>query len=186
MEDKEIIRLYFEKDETAIEKTKEKYGHWLKTLSYGIVRDIQTAEECENDTYLKAWQTIPPKDPKEYFYPYLACIIRNISLNCCRIKKSLKRSAHICELSAELETVLPGGSDTESMIDEYILKSTINNFLASISKDKRIVFVRRYFYLDSVSDIAKNIGVSESKVKVTLMRLRQKVSGYLKKEGYTL
>ena len=92
MEDEKIVELYFERNEAAIEKTSEKYGKRLRAVSNGIVRDMETAEECENDTYLEAWNIIPPNEPKTYFYAFLARIIRNISLNCCRKKTHLKET----------------------------------------------------------------------------------------------
>ena len=103
MDDRGIVALYLRRDETAIWQTAEKYGHRLRALAYGIVNDLQTAEECENDTYMEAWHTIPPHEPSDYFYAFLARITRHISLNRCRDRDRLKRSAFISELSAEME-----------------------------------------------------------------------------------
>ena len=107
LDDNQIIELYLLRNEEAIRRTTEKYGSRLHSLTYGIVRDRQTAEECENDTYMEAWNTIPPHEPRSYFYAFLARIIRHISLNCCRDRSRLKRSAFICELSAEMEQCIP-------------------------------------------------------------------------------
>ena len=107
MDDRSIVALYLRRDETAIRQTAEKYGSRLRTLAYGIVNDLQTAEECENDTYMEAWRTIPPHEPGDHFYAFLARITRHISLNCCRDRSRLKRSAFICELSAEMEQCIP-------------------------------------------------------------------------------
>ena len=101
MDDRSIVALYLRRDETAIRQTAEKYGSRLRALAYGIVNDLQTAEECENDTYMEAWHTIPPHEPSDHFYAFLARITRHISLNCCRDRSRLKRSAFICELSVE-------------------------------------------------------------------------------------
>lgn len=107
MDDRGIVALYLRRDETAIRQTAEKYGSRLRTLAYRIVNDLQTAEECENDTYMEAWNTIPPHEPSDYFYAFLARITRHISLNRCRDRDRLKRSAFICELSAEMEQCIP-------------------------------------------------------------------------------
>lgn len=93
MDDRSIVALYLRRDETAVRQTAEKYGSRLRTLAYGIVNDLQTAEECENDTYMEAWRTIPPHEPSDHFYAFLARITRHISLNCCRDRSRLKRSA---------------------------------------------------------------------------------------------
>ena len=103
MNDDRIIELYLMRDEEAIKLTAEKYGSRLRSLAHGIVNNRQTAEECENDTYLKAWNAIPPHEPRGYLYAFLARITRHVSLNCCRARDQLKRRAFICELSAEME-----------------------------------------------------------------------------------
>ncbi len=115
MDDDQIVELYLTRDEDAIRKTAEKYGNRLRALSFGIVQDEQTAEECENDTYMKAWDAIPPNEPKDYLYAFLARIARHISLNCCRDRNRLKRSAFVCELSTELEQCIPARTKSDSM-----------------------------------------------------------------------
>lgn len=99
LDDSRIVDLYLLRDETAIRQTTDKYGIRLRSLAYGIVEDRQTAEECENDTYMEAWNAIPPHEPRSYLYAFLARITRHISLNCCRNRSRLKRSAFISELS---------------------------------------------------------------------------------------
>ena len=103
MEDYEIVELYLSRNEAAIQQTSEKFGNRLRLLAYNIVKDWQTAEECENDAYMQTWNLIPPHSPKSYLYVFLARIIRHISLNCCRERARLKRSAFVCELSEEME-----------------------------------------------------------------------------------
>lgn len=186
MGDNEIVELYLLKDEAAIMHTTEKYGHRLRALAYRIVADSQTAEECENDTYMEAWELIPPNEPRNYLYAFLARIIRHISLNCCRSRNRLKRRAYICELSTELEQCIPAPNDTPCSIDDIVFGEIINNFLASLDKEKRNIFVRRYWYLDSISGISNYFSLSESKVKTTLFRCRNKLKKYLEKEGYVL
>ncbi|MBQ8789283.1 MAG: sigma-70 family RNA polymerase sigma factor [Oscillospiraceae bacterium] len=186
MEDEKIVELYFERNESAIERTSEKYGKRLRAVSNGILKDIETAEECENDTYLEAWNIIPPNEPKTYFYAFLARIIRNISLNCCRKKNALKRNAFVCELSAEMEECIPSPDDMDCRIDDMVFAEIINKFLSELDAEKRKIFVRRYWYMDSVTEISEKLLLSESKVKTSLFRTRKKLREFLEKEGYAL
>lgn len=140
MDDNKIIDLYLCRDETAVKHTARKYGDHLRALAYGIVKDHQTAEECENDTYLKAWNSIPPHEPREYLYAFLARITRHISLDCCRKRSRLKRSAYISELSAEIEQCIPAPDDMECRIDDIVLGQAINKFLGTLSKEKTCCF----------------------------------------------
>ncbi|HIZ55288.1 MAG TPA: RNA polymerase sigma factor [Firmicutes bacterium] len=186
MDDNRIVELYLLRDETAIKQTTEKFGSRLHSLAYGIVNDQQTAEECENDTYMEAWNTIPPHEPRSYLYAFLARITRHISLNCCRNRSRLKRSAFICELSSEIEQCIPAPDDVECRIDDMTLRKAINGFLSKLDEEKRNIFIRRYWYLDSIDDISNRFTLSESKVKTTLYRCRNQLREYLEKEGYVL
>lgn len=186
LDDHSIVQLYLLRDETAIRQTSEKYGSRLRSLAYGIVRDRQAAEECENDTYMEAWNAIPPHEPGSYLYAFLARITRHISLNFCRDRDRLKRSAFLCELSAEMEQCIPAPDDTACRIDDMALREAINGFLGGLEEEKRNIFIRRYWYLDSIADISKRFALSESKVKTTLFRCRGQLRKYLETEGYTL
>ena len=186
MEDERIIRLYFLRDESALEHTAEKYGAKLRSVSFGITSDEQTAEECENDTYLKAWNSIPPNEPNTYFYPFLARITRHISIDRCRERKSLKRDTHIVELTNELAACLPASDGVESKIDAKMLGEAISRYLLTLSDEKQVIFMRRYFYLDSIAEISSRLSISESKVKTTLFRIRSSLREYLIKEGYSI
>lgn len=186
MDDDRIVALYLSRDETAIRQTADKFGARLRSLSYGITGDAQTAEECENDTYLEAWNAIPPHEPGSYLYAFLARITRHISLDCCRARSRLKRGALLCELSAELEQCIPAPDDAACRLEEQTLREAINGFLAGLDGEKRNIFVRRYWYLDSVALIAKRYGLSESKVKTTLFRCRERLRKHLEQEGYEL
>lgn len=181
-----IVELYLKRDEAAIMKTAEKFGKRLVSLAYAIVKDRNTAEECENDTYIRAWGAIPPHEPRNYLYAFLACITRRLSLNCCRDMARLKRSAFICELSCELEQCIPAPDDVACRLEDAELKKVINNFLAHIGEEKRNIFIRRYWYMDSIADIAMRFNASESKIKMSLYRCREKLRLYLEKEGYVL
>lgn len=186
MDDSMIVELYLQRNEAAIGETASKYGGRLRALAYGILQDGDAAEECENDTYMEAWNRIPPHEPRCYLYPFLARITRNISLNRCRDRDRLKRRAFACELSAEMEQCIPSPDDLECRMDGMALAEAINGFLGMIDVERRNIFIRRYWFLDSVADIAKRFGVSQSKVKTTLFRCRNQLREYLEKEGYIL
>jgi len=186
LDDNKIIDLYLSRDEAAIQKTSEKYGSRLRNVAYGIVENLHTAEECENDTYLEAWNSIPPHEPKSYLFAFLARITRHIALDICKEHSRLKRSAFISELSAEMEQCIPSPDDTERRIDAIVLCEAINIFLATLSDEKRNIFMRRYWYMDSIAAISKRYGLSQSKVKSILFRSRNQLRQHLDKEGYDL
>lgn len=186
MDDAKIVELFLLRDETALLYTSEKYGKRLFGLAYGIVGDRETAEECENDTYMEAWNRIPPHKPKSYLYAFLARITRHISLDICRGRSRLKRSAFVCELSDELEQCVPASDDCEVHIDTMTLAGAINGFLGTLSREKRMIFLRRYWSMDSIADISKRFSISENKVKLSLFRSRNALRQYLEKEGYTV
>ena len=186
MDDERIVELYLLGDEGAISQSAAKYGSRLRSLAYGIVRDTQTAEECENDTYMQAWNSIPPHEPRTYLYAFLARITRCISLNRCRERSALKRNAFISELSTELEQCIAAPNDMDCRIDDMVFADVINGFLRGLTEEKRNIFIRRYFYADSVAEISKAFALSESKVKTTLYRCRMGLRERLEKEGYVL
>ncbi|MBQ9557598.1 MAG: RNA polymerase sigma factor [Clostridia bacterium] len=186
MDDSMIVDLYLQRDEDAIKYTAEKYGSRLRALAYSVTKDRRIAEECENDTYLEAWNSIPPNEPRDYLYAFLARIIRHITLNCCRSDSRLKRSAYISELSEELAQCIPAPDDVERSIDNAALGKAINAFLGTLDEEKRNIFIRRYWYLDSVDDISKRFSMSESKIKTTLSRCRDRLRKHLEKEGYVI
>ena len=186
MDDGQIVELYLNRDESAITHTSEKYGRRLRSLAAGVVRDTQTAEECENDTYFEAWRSIPPHEPRDYLYAFLARIVRHTALNRCRERNRLKRAAIVTQLSGELEQCLPAPDDLECRLDEMALAEAINGFLATLSREKRDMFLRRYWFLDDIATVAARFGCSQGRVKTTLFRVRAKLRDYLKQEGYTL
>lgn len=186
MDDSQIVELYLRRDESAVAHTAEKYGGRLRALALGILRDAQAAEECENDAYFEAWRSIPPNQPRDYLYPFLVRIVRHTALDRCRARDRLKRSALVVELSAELEQCLPAPDDAACRLDALALGEAVNGFLAGLSREKRVMFLRRYWYLDSVADVARRFGCSEGRVKTTLFRLRRQLRDYLKQEGYML
>ncbi|MBQ1658965.1 MAG: RNA polymerase sigma factor [Clostridia bacterium] len=180
MDDKKIIELYFRRDEDAITQTKECYGERLKALAYRILRSSEDAEECENDTYMKAWESIPPQQP-QHFFAYLAKICRNTALKMEEKQQAEKRSAVIVELSQELSECLPDKHSLEDTAEQE-LGEIISKFLKTVSKENRVIFIRRYFLSETISDISKALSISESKVKSSLFRTRNKLRDYLSKE----
>ena len=144
MDDTTIVELFLCREESAIKQTSEKYGRRLRSISFEITQNYEAVEECENDTYLEAWNSIPPHEPKHYLYAFLARIIRHISLNYCRNHSRLKRSTFICEISNEMEQCIPHPDDVECRMDEVLLQEAINNFLGTLSGEKRNIFLRRY------------------------------------------
>ena len=186
MDDNAIVDLYLQRDEAAIGQTAQKYGKRLRSLACGITCDRQAAEECENDTYMRAWDAIPPHEPRDYLYAFLARITRHIALNFCRDRSRLKRSAFVCELSYEMEQCIPAPSDARCRVDDMALSDAINGFLRTLDEEKRNIFVRRYWYLDSVADISKRFAITQSKVKTTLFRCRERLREHLETEGHIL
>jgi len=184
IEDEIIIDRYIVRDESAISYTADKYGKQLVAIANRICDDMDIAEECENDTYLRAWNSIPPHEPRGYFFTFLAKITRNLALDRYRESNRLKRSATIVELTGELSEIIAGNDDATANAESEELKNYINSFLRTLHKEKRNVFIRRYWYMDSVAEIADRYGISEGKIKTILFRVRNGLRQYLKKEGY--
>lgn len=184
--DEKIVELYLARSESAVAETKEKYGGRLRNVSFNIVRDSGISEECENDTYLKAWTAIPPSEPRSYLFAFLARIIRNLSLNRLRSANAQKRQADYAEITEELSACAAAIDDTEQSVDEILLGELLSGFIRSLPDENRLLFMRRYWYLDSVSAAAKRLGISESNAKVRLFRLREQLKTHLEKEGYRL
>ena len=186
IEDGIIIDCFIARDEKAITYTAEKYGKQLASIANHICNDLDVAEECENDTYLRAWNSIPPHEPRSYFFAFLAKITRNIALDRYKEANRLKRRATMDELTNELSEMIAPNDDTTADMEGEELKNAINSFLRTLHKEKRNVFLRRYWYMESVAEIADRYDISESKVKSILFRVRNGLKQYLKKEGYHL
>ena len=178
MDDNVIIDLFFQRDESAIRETQQKYAGYLFTVASNIL-GAEDAEECVNDTYFKAWEVIPPKRPA-FFKGFLAKITRNRALDKYRINNAKKRAGNQTDiLLSELADVIPAADDVHATYENNLAAEDINQFLRSLDKDVRFIFMRRYWYADSIATIAKGCRFSESKVKSTLMRTRQKLKAYL-------
>lgn len=183
MDDKGIIELFFKRSEQAIREMESMYGAFCHRIAYNILRDHHDAEESVNDGYLRVWHAIPPTYPKN-LQAFLGKIIRNISLNKVVYKKSLKRGAgHADIVAEEFMHALPSADRVEEKVETHAFVDTVNTFLATLPAEKRICFCRRYWYLDSISDIAEAVGKSESAVKMMLLRLRKDLKAHLEKEG---
>ena len=184
MEDARIIELYWSRDEEAIVQTKRSYGEKLRSIAYGILKNREDAEESENETYLNTWNAIPPQRP-QFFFAFLAKICRNISLHRFDWLHAGKRSAEIVQLTTELEQCLPDPA-AERRCEAEELGRIISGFLTTLSRENRVIFVRRYFLAESVHDISNLLSISESKVKSSLFRTRNKLRDCLEKEGVTV
>lgn len=181
MEDKQIIDLFFARNEDAIQHTADTYGNRLFVLADNIVRNDQDAEESVSDTYLKAWDTIPPQTPR-YFFAYLAKICRYFSLGRLDWRNAAKRKAEVISLTQELEACIPD-ERREAAATGRELGQLLNAFLKSLTPESRMIFLRRYWYADSVAEISARFGVSESAVMTRLHRTRAKLAAYLREEG---
>ncbi|MCL1843126.1 MAG: RNA polymerase sigma factor [Defluviitaleaceae bacterium] len=175
MDDNAIINLFFSRDESAIAETQQKYAGYLFTVASNILPSIQDAEECVNDAYFKAWEAIPPKRPA-FLRSFLARITRNRALDKYRGNNAQKRAgSQVDTLLSELAEVVPSNADVHAEYENNLIAADINAFLQSLSKEARFIFMRRYWYADSISAIAEGFGISESKVKSSLHRARQKL-----------
>lgn len=185
MEDEKIINLYFERNESAILETAQKYGAMIRGIAYNILKNHSDCEECENDTYHVAWNKIPPERPHA-FAAFLGRIARNISFDKYRYNKAEKRNADFDILLSEIADCVACKRSVETEADEKMLAEQLDNFLKSIHFTKRVVFIRRYWYCDSIEKIANDFGFSKSKVKSMLMRTRNALKKYLEKGGVVL
>ncbi|MBR3058631.1 MAG: RNA polymerase sigma factor [Clostridiales bacterium] len=182
MDDSKIVDLFFKRDEEAIQQVSTKYGRLLRTISFRITGDVETAEECENDTYLQAWKLIPPHEPRNYLVAFLSRIVRNISIDRCIHNNRLKRKCYLEGLSVEMEQFLPSDVSVESEVERKLLAEKISSFLRTQTKEKRMIFMRRYFGFEAVKYIAKKMNCKETRVYTVLHRMREDLREYLKQE----
>ena len=181
MDDSKIMELFFARNEDAIKHTDDTYGRRLFHLADNIVHNDQDAEESVNDTYMKAWDTIPPQRP-EHFFAYIAKICRNFALKRIDWQKAKKRNAEVVTLTQEMENCIPDTyRDIEA--DERELGRILDAFLRTLTPENQMVFLRRYWYVDTIAEIAVRYGISESAVQMRLNRTRSKLAMYLAKEG---
>lgn len=180
--DEKIIELFFARSEQAIRELDIKYGKVFHKLSYRIVNDEQDAEECVNDAYLGAWNAIPPARP-DPLQAYVCKIVRNLSLKLYYRKNAVKRGSVYEVAMEELENYLSVPDTVEAEIEAGELAHIIESFLDTLTVENRVIFMRRYAYLDTYSDIAARMGLSEKNVSVRLTRIRRKMKQYLMERG---
>jgi len=178
MEDNEILALLLARDEQGLKELEQKYGARLKYLAAGILSE-EDAKECLNDTFLAVWNSIPPRQP-EFLFAYTAKICRNLAFNRVEWNQAAKRNAVVVELSAELEQCIP---DTSATMEQQELGELISAFLKKLPPEKQQLFLRRYWYGESIKELAAAFGYRESKVKSILFRLRNQLWKELKQEG---
>lgn len=184
MTDVEIIRLYFDRSERAIAETDRAYGKYCRYISFEILRNREDGEEVVNDTYLKTWESIPPKNPPS-LKNFLGKIVRSLSINRLEYNNAQKRGGgQLDGVLEELEGCVP--SRDEDYEDSELIRKVINSFLRSLPCEKRQIFIRRYWYMSPISDIANDFGMSEGKVKMMLLRERKELKKLLEKEGVTV
>lgn len=180
MEDSLIVDQFLSRDEDAIKHVSEKYGKRIKDTALKITEDIRTSEECENDMYFEAWKRIPPHEPRNYLLPFLIKIVRSISLNRCISDNRLKRKGYIEELTSEMEQCLTTNVTIEDELDAKLLSEAISRFLRQQSREKCAIFLKRYFYGEKYSSIAKDLGYKENTVRVIVFNMRKSLSEYLR------
>lgn len=184
MTDEGIVDLYWDRNEAAITETDLKYGRYCFSISYNILSNKEDSDECVNDTYNAAWNSMPPQRPV-ILSAFLGKIVRNISLNRYKELNAQKRGGNQMELIldelGEIASDMPGPDDR--VIQTQLVKA-INEFLAGLSAEKRIMFVRRYWYADDIGAIAKRMGMSANNVSVEIRRIRLKLRGYLIERGF--
>ncbi len=185
MKDTTIIELFFNRDENAIRETDKKYGKYCFSIANRILFNRSDSDECVNDTYFKAWTTIPPTLP-ENLKIYLGKITRNIALNLYEKLHASKRADSQMPVILDEISEMIGENKVEQEINAFLLTDSINTFLKELPKDKRKIFVLRYFHMYSIKEIAKQLNLSESNVKMSLSRTREALATYLRKEGFTL
>lgn len=183
MQDKAIVELFLERNERAIKEASEKYNHYCMRISMNILDNIEDSEECVNDALLCAWKSIPPHHP-ENLAAFIGKLARNAAINKYNARHADKRAAGEYAVSIhELDECIPDMKDVESHVDAVHLEQVIDEFLRAQKPENRNIFLLRYYYSCSVSDISKRMGISEGTIKSTLSRIRRRLKDYLKKEG---
>lgn len=186
MNDREIVALFLERDESALKAVSEKYKSYCAKIAANILGSYDEAEDCVNDALMRAWESIPPHKPA-MLSTFLGKLTRNIAINMRRQSQAQKRGSGEAELVfEELSELIPSGGSVEREFDLKELTRAVNDFLYTLPEQPRSIFICRYWYCDSIRDIAAEFGVSKNKVYVTLTRTRKKLCEYLRKEGYEL
>lgn len=183
MDDEQIIELFWERREQAIEEVSGKYGRYCLSIASNILGSREDSEECVNDAYLNLWKSIPPHRP-EKLSAFLGKIVRNLALNKWENFNAQKRNCgQVPAVLDEMHECVPSHEETDGHMDAVELSEIINRFLSALETEKRRIFIRRYWYMDSIKEIAMKHNMSESKVKMSLLRSRKQLRAWLEKEG---
>lgn len=182
MEDQEIVELFFARSERAIAQLQDKYGNRLMKIACNILNDRLDTEECVNDAYLAVWNTIPPQNP-DHLFTYACRIVRNLSVKKYHANKARKRNSQYDVALDELGECIRSKETVENEYAAKELAEEINRFLGTLSKENRMMFVRRYWFSDSIADLARMFNTSSKNISVRMLRIRQKLKKYLEKEG---
>lgn len=186
MEDDQIIALYWQRSEDAIHETAQKYGKYCRTIAYNILQSFEDSEECVNDAWAKVWDAIPPFRPGNLAV-FLGKVTRNLALDRYRKNSAGKRGSGQTAIAfEEIAICIPTSDHAQQLIDDMALRDLLNQFLASLAENDRKIFMLRYWYISSIKDIAAKLGVTESRVKMSLFRSRRQLKSRLQKEGITL
>ena len=185
MDDATIVQLYWDRNEQAIPATSDKYGNYCTSIARNILGNHEDAEECVNDTYLNAWNSMPPHRPG-ILSTFLGKLVRNLSFNRYKYNTAGTRGGELPAVLEELSSLVSGKDDVEQSINQKELIAAIDVFLDTLSPEKRSIFISRYWYTDSISAIAKRHGMRNSAVSMTLNRLRLKLHNHLLERGFEL
>lgn len=178
LDDKKIVELFFNRSEDGIKELDAKYGKLCYKLSYRILNNRQDAEECVNDTYLGAWNSIPPATPNP-LRTYICKIVRNLSLKLYYRKSAAKRNSEYEIAMLEMEDYLADPNTVETEVEAKELAHILESFLDTLSEENCVIFLRRYWFSDTYTEIAKHVGISEKNVSVRLTRIRKQLKAYL-------
>lgn len=181
MDDYKIVDMYWDRDEHAISETEKKYGRMLYSLSYSLLSCHEDAEECVNDTYVDAWNSMPTARP-DYLGAFLSKLTRRISIDKYRTEHRLKRGGED-NILLELTDCVPSVYSVEDEYDNDRLREVLDRFVGTLEREKRVMFIKRYFYFHSVEQISREMNIGESKVKTTLFRTRRLLRELLEREG---
>ncbi|MGN0976015.1 MAG: RNA polymerase sigma factor [Gemmiger sp.] len=186
LEDSEIVALYWQRSETAIGETSRKYGGYCTSIAKGVLHDAQDAEECVNDTWLRAWNAMPPQRPGK-LAAFLGKITRNLSIDRLLHRSAKKRGGGEAQAALEeLQECVPSPATVESESDNHALAAALDRFLAGLPANTRTLFLRRYWYMMPIRTIAAQLGMNENTAASTLMRTRRALKQYLEQEGIEL
>ena len=185
MDDKQIIELFFNRDEAALSETQEKYGKYCLKIAGNILEDVEDSKECVNDTWVTAWNRIPPLKPVS-LKAFLGKIVRDISLSKYRENHAGKRYNAMTVMLDELEDCIPSGINIEDQAEKRELIGMVNDYLEGIKTEDRVLFVRRYYFGESVKALSEEYGCSENRMTQKLLKIRKKLKTFVEKGGYEL